>query len=120
MLFRSAAADTRLPIFCAAPISHKRIICEPLLGPVNLTEWLGPWVEEVLVGGESGTQARACRWEWVTDLRDQCQKAGVAFVFRQTGASFIKDGKTYRIPRKDQHKQARKAGIDLPGRLSIN
>jgi protein gp37 len=115
-----AAADARLPIFCAAPIVHKRIICEPLLGPVNLTEWLGPWVEEVLAGGESGPQARPCRWEWVTSLREQCQNSGVAFVFRQTGANFVKDGKTYRIPRKDQHEQARKAGIDLPGKLSIN
>ncbi len=38
--------------------------------------------------------------------------ASVPFFFHQTGALFRKDGRVYRIPRKDQHSQARKAGID--------
>lgn len=34
-------ADFRLPILKAAPIRHKSITCEPLLGPIDLTPWLG-------------------------------------------------------------------------------
>jgi len=37
---------------------------------------------------------------------------GVAFQFHQTGAYFIKDGRMYRVPRRFQTLQARKAGID--------
>jgi hypothetical protein len=36
----------------------------------------------------------------------------VPFRFKQTGANFSKDGKIYRIPRKLQHAQARKANIN--------
>ena len=34
------------------------------------------------------------------------------FQFHQTGAHFVKDGKMYRVPRREQIAQARKAGID--------
>lgn len=108
-------ADYRLPIYREAPIRHKIIICEPLLGPVDLTRWLSAdWAEEVVAGGESGTDARICDFDWVLSLREQCRAAGVAFSFRQTGAALLKEGRLYRIPRRLQHEQARKAGIDLP------
>lgn len=102
--------DVRMPVFLSLPIRHRSIICEPLLESVDLH--LTPAVERVLVGGESGRGARACRYEWVTDIRRQCVDAGVEFCFRQTGALFIKDGKTYVIGRKDQIPQARRAGLD--------
>ena len=51
----------------------------------------------------------------VLATRDQCVRYGVAFHFKQTGAVFIKDGRTYHIPRKLQHSQAARAGIDYPG-----
>ena len=70
----------------------------------------------VVCGGESGDAARECRYEWVLSLREQCAASGTPFVFKQTGANFVKDGKRYAIPRKYQMEQARKAGIDLgPG-----
>jgi len=105
-------ADYRLPIFKCAPAAAKYIICEPLLGEIDLSAYLGDWVEGVIVGGESGTQARPCDYGWVLGIRTQCVAAGVPFRFKQTGAQFIKDGKLYRIERKFQHAQARKAGID--------
>ena len=46
------------------------------------------------------------------DLRRQCVEKRVAFRFHQTGAYFVKDGRTYRIMRKYQLSQAHKAGID--------
>ncbi|HWQ59458.1 MAG TPA: DUF5131 family protein [Clostridia bacterium] len=105
-------ADFRLPVFRAAPVKTRLIICEPLLERIDLSPYLGSWVESVVVGGESGSEARPCDYGWVLDIRRQCVAAGVAFRFKQTGANFIKDGHTYKIERKHQHAQAKKANID--------
>ncbi len=106
-------ADERLRLYKAAPIKHKILICEPLLGPINLLPYdIGSWVEQVVVGGESGLQARPCRFEWIVAIRDCCVESGVSFWFKQTGAYFIKDGKEYHIKRQFQHSQARKAGLN--------
>lgn len=107
-------ADYRLPIYRALPIAHKGIICEPLLGPIQLSAYLGNWVDELVAGGESGSQARVCDYDWVLSLRAQCMAAGVPFHFKQTGAFFKKDGHIYRIKRQFQHSQANKAKIDWP------
>lgn len=107
-------ADYRLPIYRALPIAHKGIICEPLLGPIQLSAYLGNWVDELVAGGESGSQARVCDYDWVLSLRAQCMAAGVPFHFKQTGAFFKKDGRIYRIKRQFQHSQAKKAKIDWP------
>lgn len=69
-------------------------------------------IRELVCGGESGNDARICDYGWILSLREQCLAAGVPFRFRQTGALFRKDGRLYRIPRRLQHAQARKAGID--------
>lgn len=106
-------ADFRLPIFLRAPIAARTIICEPLLGPVDLRPYLGSGISQVVAGGESGPGARPCRYDWLLDIREQCIDAGVPFMFKQTGANFIKDGKSYNIPRPLQHSQARKAGINF-------
>ena len=105
-------ADQRLPFFKEVPIARKSIICEPLLEEIDLSLHLGPWAEEVVAGGESGPEARLCRFDWVEGLRRQCIRHGVAFWFKQTGALFEKDGRLYRIPRKFQHSQAKKACMD--------
>ncbi len=104
-------AAYRLPIFAGLPIKHKFIICEPLLGEIDLSPYLSG-IEEVIVGGESGNEARLCDFEWVKKIRGACISAGVAFTFKQTGAYFRKDKRNYRIARKYQHSQAKKANID--------
>lgn len=66
------------------PSAIRFISAEPLLGPLaTLDLTLIDWV---IVGGESGHQARPMHPEWVTALRDRCQDAGVAFFFKQWGA----------------------------------
>lgn len=105
-------ADVRLPIFSAFPARHKRIVCEPLLTRIDLSPYLFCGIESVVVGGESGFDARPCHYNWVLDIRSQCIRANVPFQFKQTGANFIKDGKRYSIPRKHQHSQARRANIN--------
>ena len=106
-------AAYRLPIYQAAPLRHKYVVCEPLLEPLNLRPWLDDSIEELIVGGESGPQARVCRYEWILDLRKQCEEKGISFWFKQTGANFVKDNIHYRIPRRQQHLQAKKADINL-------
>lgn len=107
-------ADYRLPLYKAAPIKHKIIICEPLLERVDLSAYrIGSWVEQVVAGGESGYLARPCDFEWIMALHNLCVEQGVSFWFKQTGARFVKDGKAYDITRRLQHSQARKAGINF-------
>ncbi len=106
-------ADFRLPIFLNAPIKKKSIICEPILEQINLLPYLTDEITQVVVGGESGYYARICKYDWVISLREQCIKTNTNFYFKQTGARFVKENKLYNIPRKLQHSQARKAGINL-------
>ena len=106
-------ADRRMPVFLAAPIARRTVICEPLLGSIELGRWLeGGRIFQLVVGGESGPEARVCDYRWILSLREQCLAAGVSFSFKQTGARFLKDGRLYRVPRGLQHAQAKKAGID--------
>ena len=105
--------DYRMPIFLCLPIRKKSVICEPLLEDIDFHDFLTEDIRQVSVGGESGDNARACDYSWVLNIRKQCQKSHVPFCFRQTGANFIKDGRTYRLSRGDQLKQARKANIDI-------
>lgn len=118
-------ADYRLPIFKKLNIKYKTIILAPMLEKMDISKYLGSDIYEVNVSGESGSsqqiraqqiraqQVRALNYDWVLDIRNQCIKANVNFGFHQTGARFIKDGKEYRIERKYQIEQAKKANIDF-------
>lgn len=106
-------ADYRLPILLSLPIKHKSIICEPLLEQINLSQYLTSAIDEVIVGGESGNDARICNYDWVLNIQKQCMEKNICFHFKQTGAKFVKDGRLYHIKRELQHSQAKKAGIDL-------
>lgn len=100
-------ADRDIPKLLAVP-AHKRFLSmEPLLGPVDLTNVAPPttegqtWhgidsitpvnrelrgcIDWVIVGGESGPNARPTHPKWARSLRDQCQAAGVPFLFKQWG-----------------------------------
>ena len=77
----------------------KFLSLEPLLGPLHDLELSG--IDWVIVGGESGPGARPMQINWVTEIRDQCQKAGVPFFFKQWGGTNKKktgrllDGRTW-------------------------
>ncbi len=61
----------------------KFLSLEPLLGPLPTLELSG--IDWVIVGGESGPGARPMKQEWVTAIRDRCEKANVPFFFKQWG-----------------------------------
>lgn len=72
------------------------VSAEPLLGPIDFRKVPGLnlcgsagadllknlWI---IAGGESGPRARPMHPDWVRGLRDQCQVAGVPFLFKQWG-----------------------------------
>lgn len=109
-----ARADERLPVFLSLPIQHRWVICEPLLAPIDLRPYLsGGGISKVSVGGESGSCARVCDFDWVRDIRAACREHDVGFHYHQTGAVLRKNGRIYRIPRSKQAQQARLAELDL-------
>ncbi|NWG24569.1 MAG: phage Gp37/Gp68 family protein [Pseudorhodoplanes sp.] len=107
---RQKEADERIPDLLATPAAIRFVSCEPLLGPIDLTnirvqlegksfmtrsalsardpldkgspELTLDWV---IAGGESGKDARPMHPAWARSLRDQCAAAGVPFFFKQWG-----------------------------------
>ncbi len=96
-------ADQRIPALLKIPAAVRFLSCEPLLGPVDLwgaryphagggqcgaiSSWHkeGDGIHWVICGGESGKDARPMHPDWARSLRDQCQAAGVPFLFKQWG-----------------------------------
>lgn len=86
-------SDARIPKLLATPADVRFLSCEPLLGPIDLTTYLGEnLIHWVIVGGESGGGARPMDPQWARDLRDQCLAAGVPFFFKQWGGRTPKAG----------------------------
>ena len=84
------------------PATVRFLSVEPLLEmisdlPLNNINW-------VIVGGESGRNARHMKLEWARSIKNQCEKAGVAFFLKQLGGRIDKrggdtallDGRTWR------------------------
>lgn len=70
--------------------AHVRFLSvEPLLEDLGNFDLSG--IDWVIVGGESGPRARPMAAEWARSVQDQCERAGVAFFFKQWG-SFGSDG----------------------------
>ncbi|MCE2732540.1 MAG: phage Gp37/Gp68 family protein [Flammeovirgaceae bacterium] len=88
----------------------KFLSCEPLIGPLkklNLKK-----IDWVIVGGESGHRPRPMDPDWVLDIQEQCEKADVAFFFKQWGGRNKKangrllNGRTYdEMPEYELHKR---------------
>lgn len=97
-------ADRDVPKLLAAPARVRFLSMEPLLGPVDLTRLrdgdmdalagkagmnscprMTPELDWIIVGGESGPDARPMHPDWARSLRDQCAAAGVPFLFKQWG-----------------------------------
>lgn len=99
-------ADERIPLLLQTPAAVRFVSCEPLLGPIDLTEIehapahclhalagikaetdgtasYGARLDWVIVGGESGPGARPMHPGWARTLRDQCAAADVPFFMKQ-------------------------------------
>lgn len=82
------------------------VSAEPLLGPLDLTPFLrtdcdglderceagecdcptSPGIDWVIVGGESGYNARPCNVDWIRSIQKQCADAAVPCFIKQLGA----------------------------------
>ena len=63
----------------------KFLSLEPLLGPLDHLNLEA--IDWVIAGGESGPGARFMDPDWVRSIRDQCERDGVAFHFKQWGGA---------------------------------
>jgi protein gp37 len=82
------------PKLKATPASVRFWSVEPMLGDLGEIprELMPDWV---IVGGESGPRARPMHPTWATSLRDQCETAGVPFLFKQWGEWAPRAGTTW-------------------------
>lgn len=92
-------ADRDIPKLLKLPAAKRFLSIEPMLGPVDVREFLEFYVPKppyedknspfgldwVICGGESGPHARPMHPAWVRMMRDQCAAAGVPFFFKQWG-----------------------------------
>ncbi len=91
-------ADERIPLLLDIPARVRFLSMEPLLGPVDLAERGRGWlfvnelangnrtgIHWVIVGGESGHNARPMHPDWARLIRDQCRAASVPFFMKQMG-----------------------------------
>lgn len=108
-------AEERIPHLLAAPAKVRFLSCEPLLGPVNLSRWLGieygevigDWMPEmfaalngrvgtagglswIIIGGESSAKPRPTDLSWIGSLVDQCRAAGVPPFVKQLGTAWAR------------------------------
>lgn len=74
----------------AANAGIRFLSIEPLIGPMGKIDLDG--IHWVIVGGESGPQARTMQPEWAREVRDQCKAADVPFFFKQWGGARPKSG----------------------------
>jgi protein gp37 len=91
-----ATADERIPILLQTPAAVRFVSTEPLLEPVDIRRWIvgcndyrdppeHAGIHWVIVGGESGPNARPCNVEWIRDIVRQCKAAGVRVFVKQIG-----------------------------------
>lgn len=101
-------ADDRICTLLQISAVKRFVSIEPMLGPVDL--YRGGWsflnalhtptgnkngwkrgLDGVIVGGESGNKARLLNPQWVRLVRDQCDAAGVSFMFKQWGKNVLQE-----------------------------
>jgi len=128
-------ADARVIELIATPAAVHWASAEPLLGPIDLNRILvnpdrgfhvsalheqhddcyyqsDAQLDWVVVGGESGPNARPMNPQWARNLRDQCAAAGVPFLHKQNGE--------FSTPITEQHKSDFAEGKGFFGTLSLS
>ncbi len=94
-LWMGVSVESRRYLFRAndlreVPAAIRFLSLEPLLGPMPDLDLTG--IHWVIAGGESGPGARPVSPDWITQIRDACSEAGVAFFFKQWGGRTPKAG----------------------------
>lgn len=134
------SADERIPWLLKTPAAVRFVSVEPMLGPVDLSQWMQKiqmgvaspeahparnpentpglrdgYLNWVICGGETGKEARPMNPEWARSLRDQCVAAGVPFFFKGWGEWLRSDAdpKAQFICTVESHKVPKAFGDDF-------
>ena len=117
------AADERIPLLMEIPAVVRFLSCEPLLESLDLSrflpiewsetaeDWIQSWLGTesystndypnwIIVGLESGSNARRCDLQAVHTIINQCQTAKVKVFCKQLGTVWAKESGTYKQDRK--------------------
>ena len=96
-----ARADERIPHVLRTPAAVRFLSVEPMLGPVDLglmdmfvdldDGTQTPGIGWVIVGGESGPNARPCAVSWIRSIVEQCKASGVPCFVKQMGSKPYED-----------------------------
>jgi len=78
-------SEKRIPKLLQVNSPVKFLSVEPMLGPVDLREWL-PSLQWIICGSESGAKRRPFEIDWAMDLQEQCQRAHIPFFMKQGSA----------------------------------
>jgi len=76
-------AKDRIDLLRKTEAKVKFISCEPLIGSLSRLNLKN--IDWLIVGGESGQRPRPMDPSWVLNIQEQCEKADVAFFFKQWG-----------------------------------
>ena len=79
----SSSYEERLDYLVDTPAAVHFVSLEPLLEPIDILHLNA--LDWVIVGGESGPQARPCDTGWILSIIKQCEKAGVPCFVKQLG-----------------------------------
>jgi protein gp37 len=71
-----ATTLSRVDDLRAVPAALRFLSCEPLIGPLDGLDLAG--IDWLIIGGESGSDARRMNVQWVRDLLRKCQQPGVS------------------------------------------
>lgn len=83
----NAAVASRYKHLIEIPAAKRFLSCEPLLGNLVLSLNARKHLDWVIVGGESGKDARPCAVQWIESLIRQCATNDIPCFVKQLGAN---------------------------------
>ncbi|MGB0969410.1 MAG: DUF5131 family protein [Mycobacterium sp.] len=90
-----AAWNERIPILATLPGGMRFVSAEPLLGPIvtHPRDWiLRGHIAQIIIGAESGPNARPTEMAWIRSLIQQASDAGAAVFMKQAAVCKTCDG----------------------------
>lgn len=82
------STDALIPEILRMPAAVRGVSLEPMTGAVEFGPYL-PSLDHVIIGGESGRNARPFDLQWAEDVIQQCRRAGVPCYVKQIGSNPI-------------------------------
>jgi len=75
--------NLRVDALQTIPAKVKFVSIEPMLGMIDMGDYLSEEIDWVITGAESGHRSRVAKVQWFRSLQYQCKEAGVPFMLKQ-------------------------------------